>query len=185
MKLNLFTTKRSQLFTGERGTPRPVAESVLSISSSPQSRVSADGWLQNTLASNKFPTINTKQSLSSASRKVLQHPTLQTDFKSLWYPGKQLLLQKPTQTQQTSSLSGRNHRPAQKHPLSLFLWRNMLFPKDLCTKTHQSSCFKTENMCCGLRNVSMFLLQAKTMFNVKQSPTRSFNCLYTTSALSH
>ena len=77
MKSNLFTTQRSQLFMGERGTPRPVAESVLGISSSPQSRVSADGWLQNTLSSNKFPTINTKQSLSSASCKVLQQPTLQ------------------------------------------------------------------------------------------------------------
>lgn len=51
----MFTTKWSQLSVAELGTPQPLVESALSISSSPQSRL-LSRRLQNTQSSNTSPS---------------------------------------------------------------------------------------------------------------------------------
>lgn len=104
----------SQMFS-QTCSCSPATESVLGVARSPQSRGSADGRLQNTLSSHKLPTINAKQLFSSTSRNVLQiSESSAIQARNFWL---QKQMRHRTQTC-AWSLSGRNQKPPQKHPLS-------------------------------------------------------------------
>lgn len=118
----MFTTKWSQLSVAELGTPQPLVESALSISSSPQSRL-LSRRLQNTQSSSTSPTVNTKQSLRGTSCKAEQS-TLQADVnKPLIIPQRNFCYRSQRQNGgfQVSFKGTRGH-----HRHILFLYSNRL-----------------------------------------------------------